>query len=261
MSSLSLFENELRSILRKFTPVHLEELSGAKLMYRVDTKFIFHRETLPQLLKQLCADYRILTINGKQIMKYESLYLDGRELPFYLAHHNGHDHRFKVRFRKYVDSQTTFLEVKEKRKGRTQKTRIEVADFEHDLSSCSASFVRERINIKDLHPKLWNTYDRITLVNDEKQERVTLDLGLNYEWDGRIEKFTNLAIAELKQERIDRSSVFFQLLKSLQIRPSKLSKYCTGMIMLYGESQIKYNRFKRKIKRVNTINNDIRIVE
>jgi hypothetical protein len=53
-------------------------------------------------------------------------------------------------------------------------------------------------------------------------------------------------IAELKQENVNRNSVFYQLMKSRCIRPYRLSKYCIGSIELYG-SALKFNRFKKKL--------------
>jgi hypothetical protein len=221
----------------------------------VDTKFVFNIASLREILQHLIEDYNVLEVNGKRMSTYESLYLDGRNYPFYLAHHNKHDHRFKVRFRKYVESGTTFLEVKEKRKGRTIKRRIEVNGVEHELSESSHSFIQEYTNEEALKPALWNTYERITLVSEVLNERVTIDLGLKYMWAQETKKFANLAIAELKQERIDRNSPFYQLMKSRMIRPYQLSKYCIGVIELKGNEEIKYNRFKKKIRTIKKINN------
>lgn len=256
ISDSASFETELRDQLFQFKPVHLSGLEGAKLMDRVDTKFVFRKDDLPEMLSRLKDDYEILEIEGKRKMKYESLYFDGPGLPFYLAHHNQRDHRFKVRFRKYSDSDSTFLEVKEKRKGRTKKTRIQVADFEEELSQDSLQFVEQFVPGITIKPMLRNAYSRITLVKQSTMERATIDLGLTYEWGDQSEKFSNLAIAELKQERIDRKSAFYQLMKSKMIRPYQVSKYCIGMITTRGMEHIKYNRFKKKIRTINTIEND-----
>lgn len=240
--------------LKDFDPIYLNDLSGSKLMNRVDTKFIFNVMDLEGILHNLIDYYRILEIEGKRISQYESLYMDEPSFRFYLDHHNKRDHRFKVRYRKYIESGTVFLEVKEKRKGRTNKSRIEVEEFKDVLEGDSLSFVQGIVGDINLSPALQNTYERITLVNEAQGERVTLDLGLTFSWNGKIEKFTNLAIAELKQERIDRSSPFFQLMKSRLIRPNKVSKYCTGIMELRKEEGLKTNRFKKKIRTIKEIN-------
>ncbi len=240
--------------LKDFDPIYLDDLSGSKLMNRVDSKFIFNIKDLEELLHDLIDHYRILEIEGNRISQYESLYLDGSSFRFYLDHHNKRDHRFKVRYRKYIESGTVFLEVKEKRKGRTNKSRIEVNEFKDVLEGDSLSFVQDIVGDINLSPAMHNTYDRITLVNEALSERATLDLGLTYSWNGKIEKFANLAIAELKQERIDRSSPFFQLMKARLIRPNKVSKYCTGIMELRKEEGLKTNRFKKKIRTIKKIN-------
>ena len=256
ISILDNYEKRISNVLSSFHPVQLGDIAGAKLMDRVDTKFVFHKNELPELLKSLKEHYDVLEINGKRKMRYESLYLDGSGLPFYLDHHNRRDHRFKVRYRKYSDSGTTFLEIKEKRKGRTRKTRIEVDDFENNLGPRAIGFVHQFIPRISLKPVLWNTYHRITLVKQSTQERATIDIGLTYHSGDKNKKFANLVIAELKQERIDRKSAFYQLMKLKQIRPFQVSKYCVGMVTMRGLDNIKYNRFKKKVKTINRINND-----
>lgn len=248
-------QEEIVRQLEKFDSIYLKDISTSRLMNRIDTKFVFDIASLEEILQHLIEDYNVLEVSGKRISTYESLYLDGENHPFYLAHHNKHDHRFKVRYRKYVESGTTFLEVKEKRKGRTIKRRIEVGRVEHDLSESSHSFIQEYTKEGALKPVLWSTYERITLVSEAINERVTIDLDLRYMWAQETKKFANLAIAELKQERIDRNSPFYQLMKSRMIRPYQLSKYCIGIIELKGDDGIKYNRFKKKIRTIKKINN------
>lgn len=251
---MSTFHNHIVRKLDDFDPILLSDLSRSRLMNRVDTKFVFNANYLVNILDQLTDFYSVLEVEKCRVSKYESLYLDGEDFPFYLSHHNKRDHRYKVRYRKYIDSGTVFLEVKEKRKGRTIKRRIEVDDFEHKLEGESRSFVSEIVNELPLHPCMHNFHSRITLVNNELGERVTIDLDLTYSWDGENKKFANLAIAELKQEEIDRSSPFYQLMKSHLIRPYPLSKYCAGMAELRADEGLKTNRFNKKLRTIKKIN-------
>ena len=62
--------------------------------------------------------------DGKLIHDYKSLYYDTEDWKFYLDHHNGRVNRNKIRFREYVGSKLTFLEIKLKNnKGKTIKKR------------------------------------------------------------------------------------------------------------------------------------------
>jgi len=52
-------------------------------------------------------------------------------------------------------------------------------------------------------------------------------------------------IAELKQENVNRASLFFRLIKENGVRENRFSKYCIGIIK--NNPDIKSNRFKAKI--------------
>lgn len=247
---------ELQNILFEFPEIKLEEMDRTKLMDRVDTKFAFHRDQLPEIIKDLKTHFHVLEVDNKRISQYESLYFDKSEFDFYKDHHNNKNHRFKVRFRKYVDSGLHFLEVKEKRKGRMVKRRVPVKKFEHELSNSSKSFVEQYLKDEDeLVPKLWNQYQRITFVNKELNERLTFDINLEFKWGEEEKKFPSLVIAELKQERKNRNSPFYKLMRLKGIRPYRISKYCIGAIELYDTRNLKYNRFKKKLLKLKKINN------
>ena len=112
-------------IVADFLPITLNDMDEVKLMSRTDTKFVFQLSKLPKLLLQLQPFYNVLTINSKVIHNYKSLYYDTEERKFYIDHHNSRINRNKIRFREYVDSGLTFLEVKLKNnKGRTIKKRM-----------------------------------------------------------------------------------------------------------------------------------------
>lgn len=250
---------ELTRVLNEFDAIQLNELEDANLMDRVDTKFAFPRCELEKILLDLLPHYLCFEINEMRIGNYQSLYFDKESFEFYNDHHNGKIHRFKVRFRKYVDSDIYFLEVKEKQKGRVTKRRIPVTRFEQVLQEEQRTFVDNILGEKtDLEPKLWNVYKRITLVSRDKKERLTLDIDLKFSWEKENKVFDDIVIAELKQERLDRSSPFYQLMRKNGIRPYRLSKYCIGTIELHTKRKLKYNRFKKKLLKLKEIQNDSR---
>ena len=107
----------LDNIINAFDPIHLDEMNGTALMNRVDTKFVITFNQLLTVLPELKKHYRILDINGLRLPSYESEYYDSRSLDFYIDHHRKKVDRFKVRFRKYVESDLSFLEVKHKSSG------------------------------------------------------------------------------------------------------------------------------------------------
>ena len=110
--------DEIKDILAEMRPITLSEMDTVKLMNRVDTKFAFSVEELKQLLPRLNDDFNILEIEGTRLPSYKSLYFDENDFKFYNDHHNGRTSRYKIRFRKYVESEIYFLEVKHKYKGK-----------------------------------------------------------------------------------------------------------------------------------------------
>jgi hypothetical protein len=248
------FLRDLKDILASFQPISLAEMDSVQLMNRTDTKFILPRHVLEEILQQLPGDYKVLDINGVRQSHYETLYFDSTNFRHFIDHQNGKKNRFKIRKRKYVESGLSFLEIKFKNnKGRTIKSRIKLPDIETTFDDRGRSFVTEKLNSGEaLEPKLWNNFQRITLVNESLPERLTIDCNLGFSYKGRIVELPSLVIAEVKQESENRHSPFMSKLKARIIRPESISKYCLGVTMLYPE--IKSNNFKEKILRINKIN-------
>ena len=247
--------NEINDLLTPFEPITLKEMDRVKLMNRMDTKFAFRTNDLSKLLPLLTEHYRVLTIEGTNMPHYESLYFDDASFSFFRDHHNGKADRYKVRIRKYVESNIHFLEIKHKIKGRTDKRRILTNDFNELQDEKERDFLRRQLNEDaQLVPTMWNAFQRITLVSKTSKERLTLDFNIHFHMGEVKRDFAQLVIAELKQESLDRNSPFYKLMKKERIRPYRLSKYCIGSVEIYGEEVLKFNRFKKKLLFLNKIN-------
>lgn len=247
---------ELLKLLFSFKKIQLDELNDANLMRRMDIKFVFNEKHLYRILAQLKDQYDVLEVNQQPISQYKSLYFDTPNFQFYTDHHNQKNHRFKVRYRTYLNGNITFFEIKEKRKGVTDKRRIPVEEPTFDLTKAKdeLSFYTQILPQKNkLIPVLWNSYKRITLVHKEQKERITFDLSLSFEWEGNSFTKKDLVIAELKQEKLSHASFFYQLMKKEGIRPFRLSKYCLGILNLHSDKRIKHNRFKQKLLKLKSI--------
>lgn len=246
----------LDNILQSFEPIHLEEMEGVELMNRVDEKFALPAIELAEILKLLVGSYKILEVDSIRNPTYESIYFDDDKMTFYSSHHRGKMNRFKVRFRKYVETDLTFLEVKHRYKNRTDKRRISTPELSRALSEEQKDFLNLTgvPGIEGLKPILTNKFKRITLVSIENKERLTFDFDLSYTYQDQKEELEDIVIAELKQEKSNRNSSFVALMKSKQIRPYRLSKYCIGVIRIKGQENIKYNRFKKKLLQIKKLN-------
>jgi len=136
--------NLISKYTSSFSPISLEEMDGVKLMNRTDTKFTFSISVLPELFQNLSPFYNVLEIDNKRIHEYKSLYFDTKKRKFYYDHHNQRVNRFKVRFREYVDSGLTFLEVKRKNnKGKTIKKRLKVKDIVTSIKSEQQEYINK----------------------------------------------------------------------------------------------------------------------
>ena len=222
--------------MQKFESTSLKEMDTVRLLNRADTKFVIPKNLLVTILPFLKEHYKVLEIKEKRVAQYKTLYFDTDNFDFYMHHHNGWPNRYKVRMRQYVDSGLCFLEIKNKKKGRTVKSRIKIVDFEEEMSTNSINFVNDVIpqEIK-LEKKLWNSFYRITLVNKTDKERLTLDIGLGYQLKEKNHSFDNTIIGEVKQEKVNRNSPFMLLMKKNGVRPMRVSKYCVGAKILYPE--------------------------
>ena len=238
-----------------FEPISLNEMDSVALLNRTDTKYVLSKRDLRKVLSTITSNYRILEISGNRSANYKTLYFDTPDLLFYTKHHNGKSNRYKVRFRKYLDSELCFLEIKFKNnKGRTIKKRVKCAGFEEELSAESIAFIEKVMGEKVLlKAALWNTFSRITLVSKKDEERATIDLGLAFEFDGDFKSIADLAIIEVKQAKASRESFIVKSLKELHIRPGNMSKYAVGKVLL--TEGLKKNNFKRKIIAINKITN------
>jgi len=104
---------------------------------------------------------------------------------------------------------------------------------------------------KDLEIKIKNNFDRVTLVNFQSKERVTIDFNLKFS-SGKLEKkLDNICIIEIKREKGNRKSEILSILKEKRIRPTSFSKYTIGSCIL--NTNLKYNNFKRKLLFINKI--------
>jgi hypothetical protein len=248
-----LFLNNLSEILNQFQSITLEEMDRVRLMNRTDTKFILNGREFLDILLTVKDHYRILEVEGNRQSRYKTLYYDTADFYHFRNHQNGKLNRFKIRKRAYVESNIAFLEVKFKsNKDRTIKKRIPLPSMQEGLLKHEMHFIEERSRMSTpLHPKLWNSFERITLVNNHSPERLTIDCNLSFQNGEDIMSLDDLVIAEVKQESESRSSPFIHELKNRIIRPEGISKYCLGVTLLYPH--VKSNNFKQKLLRIKKV--------
>ena len=238
------------------SPISLEEMKTVRLMNRIDTKYLVTSGQLLAIVKGIHDRYFAQEVESNRFSPYRTVYYDTPELTMFTIHHDKRLVRDKVRVRTYVDSDLSFCEVKHKtNKGRTKKKRIQVIP-QHNVTELAevADFLAENqpYPVDSLKPTLETVFDRFTLVNYEKTERLTIDCNLHFRnlVNGGAASMDDLVVMELKQDGRARS-LFKEVLLDLRVKPFKLSKYCIGICMTQPE--VRQNRFKVKLRHINKL--------
>ena len=240
---------QIDELLANLKPITLDEMKEIRLMNRTDTKFVTNKENLAHLLDMAQGKYFAQFHNGSKIANYMTTYWDTDAHKFYIEHHNGRSPRQKVRVRTYMDSDDTFLEIKTKNNhGRTKKKRVAVPSQQITGENGNEEFLREKVHLglADIHPTVRNQFHRITLVNYDKTERLTIDYDVHF-YNMETGKDANvgpLVIIELKRDGNVFSPVL-DILRQLRIKPCGFSKYCIGSVMT--NKGLKHNRFNMRM--------------
>ena len=244
----------MEELLFSFAPITLDEMSSVKLMNRTDTKFVTSMPKLLRLLEMAQDDYYAQEIDGERNMLYDTTYFDTRDFEMFKEHQHGHTNRQKIRFRTYVSSDLQFMEVKTKNNhGRTKKKRIEVSDMDISDPTKHEFLVRHlHFDVDTLIPHMHNHFHRITLVNRQKTERLTIDTALHFHnVQTDVDRDMGpLVIVELKRDGLCYSPVL-EMLRQLHIHPHGFSKYCMGAALT--NDALPVHNFKPKLSDVARI--------
>ncbi len=245
-------------ILNEFTTKSLEDISSVSLQNRVDDKYTITRATLNPLLERLKETHDIVEIDNLCSLPYKSLYFDTPELNCYTGHHNGKRNRYKFRTREYISSNVIFNEIKHKtNKGKTHKSRIRRSAFSESMDEKFQNFTLEKCDSSEEYaPQLYIEYNRITLVDKELTERITIDTDLrvtDYDDSNKTRSFNNLVIVERKWDRNNKTSLSMRAFREFRCKKRRFSKYCIGIALL--KDGAKTNLFKEKIRFIEKMEN------
>ncbi|MBM9468428.1 polyphosphate polymerase domain-containing protein [Nakamurella leprariae] len=216
----------------------------AALLDRMDRKYLVPRVQLDDLVAAIGPGAQVLDIAGRRDFGYESVYFDTPDLLCYHLAAHRRRRRFKLRTRTYLDSAECWFEVKTRDgRGRTVKSR-RPHESAHPavVDPETAVFAERAISTAGLDrrtglvvaPVMTTSYRRTTLFLPASRSRVTIDTDLRWAIDGHRElRLPELAIVETKTA--DRLSEVDHLLWRRRCRPSRVSKYGTGLAALRPE--------------------------
>ena len=253
-------------------PTTLEDLnSAASLLTRVDRKYLVASSAAQNVVDALTGRALVLDIDGRRSFSYASTYFDTPGLDSYLQAARKRRHRFKIRTRSYLDSGLTLLEVKTRGpRGATIKQRLDYRAADADrlteegidfvvecLAPLTGSAQEARRTAQSLRPVMATTYRRTTLHLPDDDARATIDTDLAWTalaprsgassgsssttgagrtrptvvGRGASRAAGPFAVVETKNPA--RHSPTDRYLWAAGHRPSRISKYATGMAALH----------------------------
>ncbi|MCI2082302.1 MAG: polyphosphate polymerase domain-containing protein [Bacteroidales bacterium] len=231
-------------------------MKGVKLMDRSDSKFIANSFKITEFLSEAASSYHVQESWGIRMFSYRTIYFDTPDYKIYITHHDGRKVRQKIRIRTYVESQLTFLEIKSKdNKSKTHKFRIRLSGEE--LNEEGKRFIDEKSSYapSELSPCLDITFKRITLVNNDENERLTIDNDLLFKnfHTGKVRRLDDIAVIESKTSG-NVESTARPIFLDLRIKPMNFSKYCIGCVLT--DSSLKRNLFNEKLRYLDKLTNN-----
>lgn len=249
-----------RSLLDRFDPITLERMDSIRLMNRIDTKYVTDILLLREILEDAQRQgYLVFESDGERIQAYDSIYFDTSDLRMFREHRRGKLVRQKIRTRVYLGSGLCFLEVKKKNNhSRTRKKRVGVPpddfqDFRKDPEACLWLASHSCYQSGEIFPSVETMFNRITLVNNNLTERLTIDISVTFK-NLRTSSEASLgtaAIIEIKQDGRLGSKMKDILLKH-RVKPMRVSKYCLGVALT--DPKVLPGRFKSKIRFIDKLN-------
>ncbi|MCH5226364.1 MAG: VTC domain-containing protein [Muribaculaceae bacterium] len=245
----------MEELLQRMKSITLEEMSGVKLMNRIDTKFLTTLPVLFNLLELANDKFMVQETNNLRNSPYYTRYYDTPEALMFYDHQRGKKSRRKIRIREYLNSGVNpFLEIKDKNnKGRTKKKRVIMNESKDILDYKEFIGQHSEFNAENLFERIENYFNRITLVNNELSERITIDTSVKFYnfVSGRKISIPELVIIEWKRDGLSAKSRLKPILQQLRIKESGFSKYVIGTALT--DPSLPQNRLKPRLHQLEKL--------
>lgn len=237
-------------IVGSLEPITLEDLVvQAELLTRVDRKYVVPVSEAEEVMSAVVGSSQVLEIDGRREFGYRSTYFDTPDRHSFLLSGRATRRRWKVRTRTYLDSRSSWLEVKTRAsRDQTLKQRIPHPDGQDvaGLTPEGGSFVSTIIGADVagvLEPTLVTAYRRTTLYLPASRSRVTVDVDLGWTSLTRMSDLDRPSLAIVETKTGSTPSAMDRLLWSRGHRPARISKYGVGMAALHPDlPHLKWHR-------------------
>jgi hypothetical protein len=223
-------------ILSGFETLSSDDIKMSRFRKRYIVKYIIPVNLLDELINDCRENYKLLERCGNLQSDIFLKYYDTTGLKFFNDHVNGKLNRIKVRMRSCCKTENRIWEIwRRKSKGRMIKKRVPINGSNNEFEEKAGTIVSKYagIDLYSLTPSLLASFRRITLLNPETKERITIDTGLSFASPDHPERHTpipGIAIIEIRKKK-RANSFLADMLAGHSIRPSKFSKYCLGITL------------------------------
>lgn len=234
-----------------FQTITLQELERRTTWKeRKDMKYVTHISTLDSLHQTLSKEYLLLENKGNSVVKYKTEYWDTSGHDMFYQHQSDSAHRYKIRKRQYGNENGYWMEVKEKKNGKTIKYRLP-----NPSPSETETFISTNTPYKqsDLNSTVFIYYERMTFVHKNLPMKITIDKNMKAGNNHRSVPFDNVAIIEIKTEKNISDSRIVHIIESQGTKPCSVSKYCVGMATLHPELKQNIVKHKSTLLEINKI--------
>lgn len=251
-----MIEEKIASFLHKYSTVKLSDLQigSRELMKRQETKFILTQEQLLTCLDLFTNDCSVLVINNNFTHSYKTKYFDTENLESYTDHHRGKSERFKIRKRKYISNGKSFFEIKKRNNKKfINKFRIPSTFEAHEINEIEQQFINTYLPV--VNEKLYsfilqNDYNRIVLIDNNRDLRITFDFNISFLCGDNSVHLNNVVIAEFKYHKMPKD--YIHKMTNLGVSSTSFSKYCIGTAIL--NDKVKRNNFKTNLIKIKQWN-------
>lgn len=233
-------------------------------MNRFEVKYLVRTDDVPGLAAEM-ADFTVPDTNAGNGRGYGvfSIYWDSPDWSFFWEKVEGHKSRRKLRFRRYLDSDKVWLEIKQREDRTLQKKRLtlpieeitRVFDPDGDGTSWDgagqepvATEALMMIHRFRLRPRIGVAYRRQALFGGFDPElRITFDSRIQYRAtdldisrpfrQGKYAMDPRVSILEIKYN--NRAPVWLtKLIRRRELHIVRMSKYCSAVDREYFDNQL-----------------------
>lgn len=245
----------LLPLLDHFRIVGADELPPSGIKRKNAVKYVALSAQTGAILSGLSDSFRLVERDGEAVSHTILVYCDTPDFRIFHDHLNGKLNRIKIRARSSGNDGLDFLEIwQRKNRGGMVRKKYPLGEesLEYSANQVLMSFSPE-LGMAGVLPVLVARFNRLVLLRDDGNERITVDTGLEFfkpDGTGPLRSYRNLAFLEMRKVK-NGPSYLDNILKDNNIRKQRSSKYCLGVTALYP--CVKANAYKPVIRNIENI--------